>query len=103
MAKIKHRNFLNTVHEVFTDAKQAGVFHWYAGGQSISGRPIGVGGMELYHFGATGNLGPEQDFRLKEASLEKRKLGAKVHERYDYLQTNDNFILEMIGVMEGQY
>jgi len=37
------------------------------------------------------------------ASFEKRKLGATVHEKYAYLQTNDNFILEMIGVMEGQH
>jgi len=103
MAKIKHRNFLNTVHEVFTDAKQAGVFHWYAGGQSFSGRAIGVGGRELYHFVATGNLGPEQNFRLKAASLENRKLGANFYKRYAYLQTIDNFILEMIGDMEGRY
>jgi len=103
MAKIKHRNFLNTVHEVFTDAKQAGVFLRYAGGQSFSGRTIEVGGRELYHFGTTGNLGPDQDFRLKEASLEKRKLGANFYKRYSYLQTIDNFILEMIGGMEGRY
>ncbi|WP_421824295.1 aminotransferase class I/II-fold pyridoxal phosphate-dependent enzyme [Flagellimonas oceanensis] len=44
---------------------------------------------------------PKIDFGMT-ASFEKRKLGAKVHEKYAYLQTNDNFILEMIGVMEGQ-
>ncbi len=70
MAKIKHHNFLNTVHEVFTDAKQAGVLHLYAGGESFSGRTIRVGGKELYHFGTTGYLGLEQDTRLKEAAKE---------------------------------
>ncbi|MEQ5790639.1 aminotransferase class I/II-fold pyridoxal phosphate-dependent enzyme [Muricauda sp. NFXS6] len=70
MAKIKHHNFLNTVHEVFTDAKQAGVLHLYAGGESFSGRTIEVGGRELYHFGTTGYLGLEQDVRLKEAAKE---------------------------------
>jgi hypothetical protein len=30
MAKIKHNNFLDTVNEVFTDAKQEGVLHLYA-------------------------------------------------------------------------
>ena len=69
MAKIKHHNFLNTVHEVFTDAKQAGVLHLYAGGESFSGRTIEVGGRELYHFGTTGYLGLEQDSRLKEAAM----------------------------------
>ncbi|MER3374566.1 MAG: aminotransferase class I/II-fold pyridoxal phosphate-dependent enzyme [Allomuricauda sp.] len=70
MAKIKHHNFLNTVHEVFTDAKQAGVLHLYAGGESFSGRTIEVGGRDLYHFGTTGYLGLEQDSRLKAAAMD---------------------------------
>jgi len=70
MAKIKHHNFLNTVHEVFTDAKKAGVLHLYAGGSSFSGRTIEVEGRELYHFGTTGYLGLEQDIRLKKAAME---------------------------------
>lgn len=70
MAKIKHHNFLNTVHEVFTDAKQAGVLHLYAGEQSFSGRTIEVEGRELYHFGTTGYLGLEQDTRLKTAAVD---------------------------------
>ncbi|MEC8832671.1 MAG: GNAT family N-acetyltransferase, partial [Bacteroidota bacterium] len=37
------------------------------------------------------------------ASFEKRKLGALVKEKYAYLQTNDNFILELLGMMEGQH
>jgi len=61
---------LNTVHEVFTDAKQAGVLHLYAGGESFSGRTIEVGGRELYHFGTTGYLGLEQDSRLKTAAMD---------------------------------
>ncbi|WP_422351016.1 aminotransferase class I/II-fold pyridoxal phosphate-dependent enzyme [Flagellimonas sp.] len=69
MAKIKHHNFLNTVHEVFTDAKNAGVLHLYAGGSSFSGRTIQVEGRELYHFGTTGYLGLEQDERLKKAAM----------------------------------
>ncbi|MHA7830176.1 MAG: aminotransferase class I/II-fold pyridoxal phosphate-dependent enzyme [Flagellimonas sp.] len=69
MAKIKHHNFLNTVHEVFTDAKKAGVLHLYAGGNSFSGRTIEVEGRELYHFGTTGYLGLEQDSRLKTAAM----------------------------------
>ena len=34
------------------------------------------------------------------ASFEKRKLGAKVYQRFAYLQTSDNFILERMGVLE---
>lgn len=69
MAKIKHHNFLNTVHEVFTDAKQEGVLHLHAGGNSFSGRRINVNGRDLFHFGTTGYLGLEQDTRLKEAAI----------------------------------
>ena len=90
MAKIKHHNFLNTVHKVFTDAKQAGVLLLYAG-------PLLYPTIER----ALALNNPKIAFG-KTASFEKRKLGAMVHEKYAYLQTNDNFILEMIGVMEGQ-
>ncbi|MDE3741155.1 bifunctional aminotransferase class I/II-fold pyridoxal phosphate-dependent enzyme/GNAT family N-acetyltransferase [Maribacter polysaccharolyticus] len=70
MAKIKHHNFLNTVHEVFTDAKQEGVLHLYAEGDSFSGRKIKVKNRDLFHFGTTGYLGLEQDHRLKRAAIQ---------------------------------
>ena len=44
---------------------------------------------------------PKIDFGMT-AAFEKRKLGAEVRHKYAYLQTRDNFILEMLGVMEGQ-
>lgn len=69
MAKIQQHNFLNTVHEVFTDAKRAGVLHLYAEGDSFSGRTIGIDGRQLFHFGTTGYLGLEQDPRLKRAAI----------------------------------
>jgi 7-keto-8-aminopelargonate synthetase-like enzyme/predicted N-acyltransferase len=70
MAKIKHNNFLNTVHEVFTDAKQEGIMHLYAEGETFTGRTIGVKNRQLYHFGTTGYLGLEQDSRLKAAAID---------------------------------
>lgn len=70
MAKIKNNNFLNTVHEVFTDAMQEGVLHLYAQGNSFSGRRIKVNNHDLFHFGTTGYLGLEQDPRLKKAAIQ---------------------------------
>ncbi|TYA89189.1 aminotransferase class I/II-fold pyridoxal phosphate-dependent enzyme [Seonamhaeicola marinus] len=70
MAKIKHNNFLDTVNEVFTDAKQEGVLHLYAEGNQFSGRKIGIKDRTLFHFGTTGYLGLEQDSRLKTAAIE---------------------------------
>lgn len=70
MAKIKHNNFLDTVNEVFTDAKQKGIMHLYAEGDDFSGRTIGVNNRKLFHFGTTGYLGLEQDERLKASAIE---------------------------------
>lgn len=70
MAKIKHNNFLDTVNEVFTDAKQEGVMHLYAEGETFTGRTIGLKNRKLFHFGTTGYLGLEQDSRLKEAAID---------------------------------
>ena len=70
MAKIKHNNFLDTVDEVFSAAKQEGVLHLYAEGEVFTGRRIRVKQKDLYHFGTTGYLGLEQDERLKEAAIE---------------------------------
>jgi len=69
MAKIKANNFLDTVDEVFTDAKNAGVLHLYAEGDEFLGRTIQIKNKNLFHFGTTGYLGLEQDYRLKEAAI----------------------------------
>ena len=35
------------------------------------------------------------------ASFEKRKLGAIVQEKFAYIQTSDNYTLELMGILEG--
>ncbi len=78
MAKIKHNNFLDTVNEVFTDAKNEGVLHLYAEGEEFTGRTIEIKDRKLFHFGTTGYLGLEQDSRLKEAAIDAiRKYGTQ--------------------------
>ena len=69
MAKIKQNDFIGTVNEVITAAKEAGVVHLHAGGDSFNGRKIQIGGKEHFHFGTTGYLGLEQDQRLKLAAI----------------------------------
>lgn len=68
MAKIKHNNFMDTIDEVISNAKEKGVVHLYASGHSLKGRTIEINHKEMYHFGTTGYLGLEQDLRLKEAA-----------------------------------
>ncbi|MCP9201312.1 bifunctional aminotransferase class I/II-fold pyridoxal phosphate-dependent enzyme/GNAT family N-acetyltransferase [Gramella sp. GC03-9] len=70
MAKIKHNNFLDTVVEVMTNAKDEGALHLYAEGESFNGRHIQIKGKKLFHFGTTGYLGLEQDLRLKRAAID---------------------------------
>lgn len=73
MAKIKQNNFLDTVDEVFTSAKKAGVLHLHSDGDVFSGRTIQINGKTHFHFGTTGYLGLEQDQRLKDAAIDAIK------------------------------
>lgn len=70
MAKIKHNNFIDTVDEVFSNAKKEGILHLYAEDKVLTGRTIQIKGKEMFHFGTTGYLGLEQDNRLKEAAIQ---------------------------------
>lgn len=70
MAKIKHNNFIDTVDEVLSGAKNEGVLHLYAEDKKLTGRTIQIKGKEMFHFGTTGYLGLEQDERLKEAAIQ---------------------------------
>jgi 7-keto-8-aminopelargonate synthetase-like enzyme/predicted N-acyltransferase len=103
MAKIKHNNFLDTVNEVFTDAKQEGVLHLYAEGDSFTGRTIEVKNRSLFHFGTTGYLGLEQDKRLKEAAVDAiRKYGTQFPLSKSYI-SNPLYrkLEEKVGEMYG--
>ena len=70
MAKIKHNNFIDTVDEVLSGAKEVGVLHLYAEDKKLTGRTIQIKGKEMYHFGTTGYLGLEQEDRIKEAAIQ---------------------------------
>jgi hypothetical protein len=35
------------------------------------------------------------------AAFEKRKLGATIEEKYAYIQTSDNYTLELMGILES--
>ncbi len=103
MAKIKHNNFLDTVNEVFTDAKQEGVLHLYAEGDSFTGRTIEVKNRSLFQFGTTGYLGLEQDKRLKEAAIDAiRKYGTQFPLSKSYI-SNPLYrkLEEKVGEMYG--
>ena len=43
--------------------------HLYAEGEKFDGRQIQIKGKKLFHFGTTGYLGLEQDYRLKQGAI----------------------------------
>lgn len=73
MAKIKHNHFLDTVDEIISKAKRAGILHLKAEDTSLNGRYITINGIRCYHFGTTGYLGLEQDSRLKKGAIDAIK------------------------------
>lgn len=70
MAKIKHNNFINTVDEVITAAKEKGVVHLYAQEDfMVNGRSLKINGNDTLHFGTCGYLSFEHHPRVKEAAI----------------------------------
>ena len=105
MAKIKHNNFIDTVDEVFSNAKKEGILHLYAEDKILTGRTIQIKGKEMFHFGTTGYLGLEQDGRLKKAAIQAiRNYGTQFplsksyisHPLYSELESK---IEQMYGIM----
>lgn len=70
MAKIRHNNFLDTIDEVLSGARNENTIHLYAQNGFLDGRTIQIDGKEMNHFATTSYLGLEYDPRLKEAAIE---------------------------------
>lgn len=68
MAKIRHNNFMDSIDEVISSARDQGVVHLYADDKTLTGRTISINNKKMFHFGTTGYLGLEQDIRLKSAA-----------------------------------
>jgi 7-keto-8-aminopelargonate synthetase-like enzyme len=69
MAKIKHNNFIDTVDEMLSLAKNEGTIHLYAEDKILNGRTLHINGTALLHFATTSYLGLEYDRRLKDAAI----------------------------------
>ena len=69
MAKIKHNDFIQTIDEILSVAKQQGTIHLYAEDTVLDGRTIKINGRNLFHFATTSYLGLEYDHRLKNAAI----------------------------------
>lgn len=70
MAKIRHNNAIDTVIEVFSNAKEAGTLHLYAEDEYLDGRHLTINGNKVLHFGTCGYMGLDQHADLKRGAIE---------------------------------
>lgn len=104
MAKIKHNDFIDTLDEVLSGAKQQGTIHLYAEDTELDGRTIQINGKPLFHFATTSYLGLEYDQRLKNAAISAiTKYGtqfplSKTYISHPVYQELENKIETMYGI-----
>lgn len=95
MAKINHNNSLDTIDELFTDAKNRGIMHQVSDITEISGRKVPVFDRELLNFGTCGYLGLELDQRVKDGAIEfTQKYGTQHNISRAYLASGIHLQLE---------
>ncbi len=69
MAQIKHNDIVDTVHEVFTIAKNKGSLHLYAEDEVIDSGKLTFHGKKVLHFATCGYMGLEHHPKLKEGAI----------------------------------
>ncbi len=70
MAKINHNNSLETIDQLFTNAKNHGAMHLISDKESCTDKTLKIDGNDLKNFGTCGYLGLELDDRLKKGSID---------------------------------
>ncbi|MFV8347184.1 aminotransferase class I/II-fold pyridoxal phosphate-dependent enzyme [Flavobacterium sp. ZB4P13] len=108
MAKIKHNNFIDTVDEMLSAAKNEGAIHLYAEDKILNGRTLQINGKELFHFATTSYLGLEYYPRLKDAAISAiTKYGTQFplsktyisHPLYHELETKIEAMYDVPGIV----
>ncbi len=96
MAKILHSTPIDTINELFSDAKQREVMHLINYASEWHGNSFLLeGGREVINFGTCGYLGLETDDRLKKRSAEYAlSQGTQFSISRAYMLSNDNKLLE---------
>jgi 7-keto-8-aminopelargonate synthetase-like enzyme len=95
MAKINHNNSLDTIDELFTDAKNRGIMHLVSNISEFSDRKLSIFNRELLNFGTCGYLGLELDQRLKDGAIEfTQKYGTQHNISRAYLASGIHMQLE---------
>src|SRR5579872_6086990 len=97
MAKINHNNYLNTITELFRDAKKKGISHLVSENVDFTGRFFKMNGAEMINFGTCGYLGLEMDPRLKQGVVDYvNHYGTQFSVSRSYLSSGPNIDLEVL-------
>jgi len=97
MAKINHNNYLNTITELFRDAKKKGISHLISENIDFTGRLFRMNGAEMINFGTCGYLGLEMDPRLKQGVVDYvNHYGTQFSVSRSYLSSGPNIDLEVL-------
>lgn len=95
MAKINHNNSLDTIDELFTDAKNRGIMHLTTDIDKMSDRQLRIGNKDFLNFGTCGYLGLELDQRLKNGAIEfVQEYGTQFSVSRAYVSSGINIQLE---------
>lgn len=95
MAKINHNNSLDTIDELFTDAKNRGIMHLTTDIEKMSDRNLLINGKEFLNFGTCGYLGLELDQRLKDGGIKYiQEYGTQFSVSRAYVSSGINIELE---------
>lgn len=95
MAKINHNNSLDTIDELFTDAKNRGIMHLSTDLKKMSDKQLSINGKSLLNFGTCGYLGLELDSRLAQGAIDYvREYGTQFSVSRAYVSSGINLQLE---------
>lgn len=95
MAKINHNNSLDTIDELFTDAKNRGIMHLVSNISAFSERKLPIFNRELLNFGTCGYLGLELEQRLKDGAIDyTQRYGTQYGISRGFLSSGNNEQLE---------
>ncbi len=95
MAKINHNNSLDTIDELFSDAKNRGIMHLVTDIEKMSDRKLRIDNRDFLNFGTCGYLGLELDQRLKDGAIDfVQQYGTQFSVSRAYVSSGINFQLE---------
>jgi 7-keto-8-aminopelargonate synthetase-like enzyme len=95
MARVNHNNYLDTIDNLFTDAKNRGIMHLNTNSNNCGGGYIETNEQSMINFGTCGYMALEYDKRLINGAIEYvKKFGTQFSVSRAYISSGINVELE---------